>query len=61
MCRFKTPKRKEVNAMKYDKPEVALLAPAIAAVESGDLPKPKPYIMFDVYGLPSDGAYEADE
>jgi hypothetical protein len=53
--------RKEVNAMKYAKPEVALQAHAIAAIKMGDPTKPPPYIILDLRHLESDGAYEADE
>jgi hypothetical protein len=52
---------KEVNAMKYAKPEVALQAHAIAAIKMGDPTKPPPYIILDLRHLESNGAYEADE
>jgi hypothetical protein len=47
--------------MKYAKPEVGLLAPAIVAIESGDPAKPPPYIILETDHLASNGAYEADE
>jgi hypothetical protein len=46
--------------MKYAKPEVALLAHAVAAIESGDTSKP-PRNIYDASHENSDGAYEADE
>jgi hypothetical protein len=46
--------------MNYAKPEVALLAHAIAAIESGELPK-RPLGIYDADHEDSNGAYEADE
>ena len=47
--------------MKYTKPEVVLLAPAMKAIESGRISKPEPHFVLDLEYLASDGAYEADE
>jgi hypothetical protein len=47
--------------MKYAKPKVSLLAPAVAAIESGDPTKGQPYIVIDSYHEESNGAYESDE
>jgi hypothetical protein len=47
--------------MKYAKPEVAVLAPALDAVKSGNPSKPLPHIIIDNDGRPSNAAYEADE
>jgi hypothetical protein len=46
--------------MKYTKPEIVALAPAISAIESHQTPKPMGTVL-DLQSRISNGAYEADE
>jgi hypothetical protein len=54
------PNRKEVKTMKYSKPEVAVLGPAIAHIQ-GVQTKPSGAADSEVNIKNSNGAYEADE
>ncbi len=49
--------------MKYEKPEVAVLAPAIGAIQSGNCRKPQSFADHSggCGSQNSSGAYEADE
>jgi hypothetical protein len=55
-----TPIRKEVNAMKYVKPEIAPIASAITAVQSSTI-KQKHVVPDSMRELATTSAYEADE
>lgn len=48
--------------MRYEKPEVTVLAPAVSAIQSGDCKKnPGPHDSGCGTPRPTPGAYEADE
>jgi hypothetical protein len=60
-CAGERHNRKEVNAMKYTKPEVTLLLSAVEAVQSGSSDKNYPQVPDSPHTAGSNSAYEADE